>query len=65
MAQFRIEDRVQTARVQFLRQSGDADPGIAVLTDDAGVITGRANASEVWGGTRFCVLGRAKKTSAA
>jgi Acyl-protein synthetase, LuxE/Acyl-CoA reductase (LuxC) len=51
----------QEGLLEFLTPLPHAYPGIAVLTDDVGVITGRANGSEVWGGTRFCVLGRAKK----
>ena len=36
-------------------------PGIAVLTDDVGVITQRDAEVDGWRGTRFQVLGRAKK----
>ncbi len=53
--------------LEFLTPLPHAYPGIAVLTDDVGVVTGRANSSlaeggeEGWGGTRFRVLGRARK----
>jgi len=36
-------------------------PGIAVLTDDVGVVTTRNGEAGGWHGTRFRVLGRAKK----
>jgi hypothetical protein len=36
-------------------------PGIAVLTDDVGVITQRDAEMDGWRGTRFQILGRAKK----
>ncbi|MEM6909314.1 MAG: acyl-CoA reductase [Pseudomonadota bacterium] len=50
--------------LQFLTPLPHSYPGIAVLTDDVGVITGRSDAAQAWGGTRFKVLGRAKKAEA-
>lgn len=39
-------------------------PGIAVLTDDVGVVTARDGEAGGWHGTRFQVLGRAKQAEA-
>ncbi len=36
-------------------------PGIAVLTDDLGVVVGRGGDAQAWQGTHFKILGRAKK----
>ena len=36
-------------------------PGIAVLTDDVGVVTERDATAGAWHGTRFQIIGRAKK----
>ena len=48
--------------LEFLTPLPHSYPGIAVLTDDVGVITGRAtHNSEGWHGTYFQVLGRARR----
>ncbi|MCF8709888.1 LuxE/PaaK family acyltransferase [Rhizorhapis sp. SPR117] len=47
--------------LEFLTPLPHSYPGIAVLTDDVGMITGRPRPGDIWGGTRFRVLGRAKK----
>ncbi|GHC04715.1 acyl-CoA reductase [Cerasicoccus arenae] len=46
--------------LQFLTPLPHSYPGISVLTDDIGVITGRDPIGD-WQGTRFRVLGRAKQ----
>lgn len=49
--------------LQFLTPLPHSYPGISVLTDDIGVITGRTTTGE-WPGVRFRVLGRAKQAEA-
>ncbi|MEM9226385.1 MAG: acyl-CoA reductase [Verrucomicrobiota bacterium] len=49
--------------LEFITPLPFSYPGIAVLTDDMGVITGRAGANG-WQGTRFRVTGRAKRAEA-
>jgi len=51
----------QEGLLQFITPLPYSYPGIAVLTDDVGVITGRSAGENGWQGTRFLVLGRAKK----
>lgn len=53
----------QTGLLQFLTPLPHSYPGISVLTDDLGVITGR-DGDDGWSGTRFRVLGRAKQAEA-
>ncbi|MGE9296689.1 MAG: acyl-CoA reductase [Puniceicoccales bacterium] len=53
----------ESGLLQFLTPLPHSYPGIAVLTDDIGVITGRGE-SGGWAGTRFRVLGRAKQAEA-
>ncbi|MEM8550498.1 MAG: acyl-CoA reductase, partial [Verrucomicrobiota bacterium] len=49
--------------LEFITPLPYSYPGIAVLTDDMGVITGRAG-DDGWQGTRFRVTGRAKRAEA-
>ncbi len=49
--------------LEFLTPLPHSYPGIAVLTDDMGVVTGRGEA-DGWSGTRFRVTGRAKRAEA-
>lgn len=54
----------QEGLLEFLTPLPHSYPGIAVLTDDVGVVTSRADNGAKWGGTQFKVLGRAKKAEA-
>jgi len=47
--------------LQFLTPLPHSYPGISVLTDDLGVITGREEDDHGWHGTQFKVIGRLKK----
>ena len=51
----------QEGLLEFLTPVPHSYPGIAVLTDDIGVITARNAVAGDWHGTQFKVLGRAKK----
>jgi len=51
----------QDGLLEFVTPLPFSYPGIAVLTDDVGVITGRDSTVDGWNGTRFQILGRAKK----
>lgn len=51
----------QEGLLQFVTPLPYSYPGISVLTDDVGVITGRGTDASGWSGTRFQILGRAKK----
>ncbi|MEO0794235.1 MAG: acyl-CoA reductase [Verrucomicrobiota bacterium] len=53
----------QPGLLQFLTPLPHSYPGISVLTDDIGVITGRGGSGD-WCGTQFRVLGRAKQAEA-
>ncbi len=47
--------------LEFVTPLPNSYPGIAVLTDDVGVITERDATVGAWHGTRFQIIGRAKK----
>ena len=47
--------------LQFVTPLPHSYPGLSVLTDDVGVVTGRSASDGNWGGTRFKVIGRAPK----
>lgn len=53
----------QEGLLEFLTPLPHSYPGIAVLTDDMGIITGRGK-QDGWTGTRFRVTGRAKQAEA-
>jgi len=51
----------QEGLLEFVTPLPYSYPGIAVLTDDVGVVTTRDAEVDGWHGTRFQILGRAKK----
>ena len=51
----------QEGLLEFLTPVPHSYPGIAVLTDDVGVVTARDAAAGAWRGTQFRVIGRAKE----
>ncbi len=51
----------QEGLLEFLTPLPHSYPGIAVLTDDVGVVVQRGAGPDGWQGTHFRILGRAKK----
>ena len=54
----------QEGLLEFLTPIPYSYPGIAVLTDDVGVVVSETSPADGWQGTSFRILGRAKKAEA-